>query len=236
MLGLDGKVILVTGGNRGIGAAIVELLDQLGATVVFTSRTGEGGKGFGYQADVTDITQMEALIEKVEAEHGAIYGVVCNAGVTRDKMATNITPDDWDLVIDTNLTGVWNSIQPLLPKMYERKEGSLVLISSIVGEKGNIGQANYAAAKGGVIALGKALALECARYNIRSNVVAPGFVDTDMTKDLNEKVRDVITKQIPMRRFGKPEEIAWAVAYLLSPIASSFVTGEVIAVNGGHHT
>ncbi|MEO1075807.1 MAG: SDR family oxidoreductase, partial [Bacteroidota bacterium] len=129
-----------------------------------------------------------------------------------------------------------NAVKAVLPKMYERKEGSLVFISSIVGERGNIGQANYAASKGAVISLAKALALEGARYGVRANTVAPGFIETDMLKPIPEKVQEKIIRQIPMRRFGKPEEIAWACAFLLSPEAGSFITGETVAVNGGHHT
>ncbi|MEM8556786.1 MAG: SDR family oxidoreductase [Bacteroidota bacterium] len=237
MLGFEDKVVVVTGGNRGIGAAIVALLENLGAKVAYNYRSSPGEAGtLPIQADVTKPDEMAAMMEQVEAELGPVYGVVCNAGITRDGLAPNLTQEDWDQVIDINLTGSWNAVQAALPKMYERKEGALVFISSIVGERGNIGQANYAASKGAVISLAKALALEGARYGVRANTVAPGFIETDMLKPIPEKVQEKIIRQIPMRRFGKPEEIAWACAFLLSPEAGSFITGETVAVNGGHHT
>ncbi len=236
MLGLEGKVIFVSGGNRGLGAAMVEQLVELGAKVAYNYRSSPGNAGMGIKADVTNPEEMGAALAKVEEELGPLYGIVCNAGITRDGLATNIGDDDWNAVIDTNLTGTWNTIKPALKGMYDRGEGALVFISSIVGEKGNIGQANYAASKGAVIALAKALALEGARYGVRANAVAPGFISTDMLKPIPEKVQDKIKRQIPMRRFGNPEEIAWATTFLLSPTASSFITGEVLAVNGGHHT
>ncbi|HCR49904.1 MAG TPA: beta-ketoacyl-ACP reductase [Bacteroidetes bacterium] len=235
MLGLEGKVIFVSGGNRGIGAAIVNLLEEMGAKVAYNYRSGKGEKGTGYVANVTDPEEMTQLMAQIEQDLGPIYGVVCNAGITRDALATKLTTSDWNEVVDTNLTGVWNTIQPNLAGMYERKEGSVVLVSSIVGERGNIGQINYAATKGAVIAMAKTLAQEGARYKVRANVVAPGFIETDMTKPIPEPVKEKIYAQIPMRRFGKPEEIAWAVVYMLSPVASSFVTGHVLSVNGGHY-
>ena len=237
MFGLEDKVIIVTGGNRGIGAAIVGKLEDLGAKVAYNYRSSPGDRGtLPLKADVTSPAEMREMAEQVEDELGPVYGVVCNAGITRDNLAVNISDEDWDAVIDCNLTGSWNAVKAVLDKMYERKEGALVFISSIVGEMGNIGQANYAASKGAVLSLAKALALEGARYGVRANAVAPGFIETDMLKPIPEPVQDKIKKRIPMRRFGTPEEIAWATAFLLSPTASSFITGEVLAVNGGHHT
>ena len=237
MFGLEGKVIFVTGGNRGIGAAIVEILTALGAKVAYTYRSGPGpDAALAIQADVTDPASMATTITRAEAEVGEIYGVVLNAGITKDNLFPNISVDDWYAVIDTNLNGVFNTLHPIVPRLYDRGSGALVFISSIVGEQGNIGQANYAAAKSAIIGLAKTLGLEGARYGVRSNVVAPGFTSTDMIKEIPDKVRDRILAKIPLRRFAEPEEIAWAVSFLLSPVMAGYITGEVISINGGQYT
>lgn len=237
-LGLEDKVVLVTGGNRGIGAAIVSLLEELRTLVAYTYRSDSNGQNgaLAIQADVTDSTAMETVAKKVEQKLGPIYGIVANAGITRDNFFPKLKVDDWDDVIDTNLKGVYNTLMPVIPKMYERREGSIVCITSISGERGNIGQTNYAASKAALIGLTKSLALEAARYGVRANAVAPGFIETDMVNSVPDKVKERILSEIPFRRFGRSEEVAWAVAYLMSPIASSYVSGEVLRVNGGYYT
>lgn len=237
-LGLEDKVVLVTGGNRGIGAAIVSLLEELGAKVAYTyrSHSDRQNQALAISADVTNQAALEAAVEQVEQKLGPIYGIVANAGITRDNFFPKLTRQDWDAAIDTNLNGVYNTLMPVIPKLYERHSGSVVCISSISGERGNIGQTNYAASKAAVIGLTKSLALEAARYDVRVNAVAPGFIETDMLKSVPDKVKQRIMAEIPCRRFGKPEDVAWAVAFLLSPIASSYVTGSVLRVNGAHHT
>lgn len=237
MFGLEDKIILVTGGNRGIGAAIVETLNHLGAKVAYTYRREPGpDAALAIQADVTNPASMAAAINRVESEIGPIYGVVLNAGITKDNLFSNISMADWHAVIDTNLNGVFNTLQPIVPKLYERGSGALVFISSVVGEQGNIGQANYAATKAALIGLAKTLGLEGSRYGVRANVVAPGFTSTDMVKAIPDKVKERILAKIPMRRFAEPEEIGWAVAFLLSPIMAGYITGDVLSVNGGQHT
>jgi acetoacetyl-CoA reductase/3-oxoacyl-[acyl-carrier protein] reductase len=204
--------------------------------VAYTDLATDNPQGLGIVADVTKLESMEAAAQQIEAELGPVYGIVANAGITRDNFFAKLTPLDWDLVINVNLKGVNHTIKPFIEGMYERQAGSIVCISSISGDRGNAGQTNYAATKAAVIGLVKSLAREAARYNIRANAIAPGFINTEMTLAIPDKVRDKITAEIPCRRFGEPADIAWATAYLLSPIASSYVSGEVLRVNGAHHT
>jgi acetoacetyl-CoA reductase len=237
-LGLENQVILVTGGNRGIGSAIVNLLLELGSKVAYTYRSHHSPQlgTLAIPADVTNQTAMVEVAEQVENELGAIYGIVANAGITKDNFFPKLTSTDWDAVMDTNVKGVYNTLTPIIPKMYERRAGSVVCISSISGEQGNLGQTNYAASKAAVIGFTKSLAREAAKYGVRVNAVSPGFIETEMLNPISEKVKQRILSEIPLSRFGKPEEVAWAVAFLLSPLASSYITGTVLRVNGAHHT
>jgi acetoacetyl-CoA reductase/3-oxoacyl-[acyl-carrier protein] reductase len=236
MLGLEDKVIVVTGGNHGIGAAIVEVLEDFGAKVAYNYRKEPGPRGsLAEKVDVTDAAGMAKFIDRVEQELGPIYGVVPNAGVIKDNLITRMPDEDWHFILDVNLTGAYNTVKPAMPKLYERKEGAIVFISSLGGQRGNVGQANYAASKAGVIGLSQTLCLESARYGVRVNVVAPGYTATDIIKGIPEKVEQVLLKQIPLHRFADPKEMAWVVGFLLSPIASSYITGQVIGVNGGQY-
>ncbi|MGK7945715.1 MAG: SDR family NAD(P)-dependent oxidoreductase, partial [Microcystaceae cyanobacterium] len=182
-LGLEDKVIVVTGGNRGIGAAIAKFLQDLGAKVAFTDvNVDQAPEGIlGIKADVTDLSSMEAAAQEIKEKLGTVYGVVANAGITRDNFFAKLKPEDWDAVLNVNLKGVAYSVKPFIEGMYENNEGSVVAISSISGERGNLGQTNYSATKAGVIGMMKSLAREGARYKVRANAVAPGFIDTEMT-------------------------------------------------------
>jgi acetoacetyl-CoA reductase/3-oxoacyl-[acyl-carrier protein] reductase len=234
MFDLENRVIIVTGGNRGIGDAIVKALEVIGAKVAYINNTSQGNsKSLHIKADVTSLPEMEKAMKIVESELGDIYGVVCNAGIIRDGFLHKSTMQQWNDVIDVNLNGVYNTVRPIINKLYQRKKGSVVFISSIVGESGNLGQTNYAASKAAIIGFAKSLAKEAARHNVRSNVVAPGFTNTSMTSNIPETVKKKIIADIPLGRFAEAEEIAWVVVFLLSPKFSSYITGEVVRVNGG---
>ncbi|MFP1630862.1 acetoacetyl-CoA reductase [Zhengella sp. ZM62] len=236
------KVAIVTGGSRGIGAAISMALKEAGYTVAanyagndeaaakFSSETGIKT----YKWSVADYEACQAGIAKVEEELGPVAVLVNNAGITRDSMFHRMTPQMWKEVIDTNLTGVFNMTHNVWPGMRDRKFGRVITISSINGQKGQAGQANYSAAKAGDIGFTRALAQEGARAGITVNVVAPGYIATDMVMAVPEKVRESIIGQIPVGRLGEPEEIARCVAFLASDDAG-FITGATISANGGQY-
>lgn len=241
---LQGEIALVTGASRGIGRAIAERLAGEGAKVVGTA-TSEAGRDaiaawlepMGGQArvlNVTDAAASEALVEEVGKAIGPITVLVNNAGVTRDTLLLRMKDEDWDAVVATDLTSVFRLSRLVLRGMMKAKKGRIVSIGSVVGSMGNPGQANYCAAKAGVIGFSKSLAREIGSRGITVNVVAPGFIDTDMTKDLGEAARTALLGQVPVGRLGSPADIAAAVAFLASPEAG-YITGETLHVNGGMH-
>jgi acetoacetyl-CoA reductase len=236
------RVALVTGGSRGIGAAISTALKEAGYTVAATyAGNDEAAKNFTdstgiktYKWNVGSYEESKAGIEKVESDLGPIEVVVANAGITRDAPFHKMTPEQWHEVIDTNLTGVFNTVHPIWPGMRERKFGRIVVISSINGQKGQFAQVNYAATKAGDIGIIKSLAQEGARAGITANAICPGYIGTDMVMAVPEKVRESIIAQIPAGRLGEPEEIARAVVFLVADDAS-FINGSTITANGGQY-
>ena len=243
MIDLTGRVAVVTGASRGIGRAIATRLAAQGATVVAAARgdnaagtaeeiTTAGGKAEAAAVDVGDTATVEALVSGTLARHGRIDILVNNAGITKDQLMLRMKRDDWDSVIATNLTGTFALTQAVLKPMIRQKGGRIICISSVVGQSGNAGQANYAASKAGIIGFAKAVAQEVASRNITVNVVAPGMVDTDMTRAITETTRDEWASRIPLKRLGTPDDIAAAVCFLASDEAA-YITGQVLAVNGG---
>ena len=233
----------MTGASRGIGRAIAERLAAGGATVVCVARganaeatvaaiTGNGGKAEAIGADVTDAAAVEALIKTVVDRHGKLDILISNAGITRDQLMLRMKRSDWDEVLATNLTASFTLCQAALKPMIRARAGRIVAISSVVGQMGNAGQANYAASKAGLIGFCKSLAREVASRNVTVNVVAPGLIETDMTKAITETAKTDWSAQIPLGRMGSPADIAAAVCFLASDEAS-YITGQVLAVNGG---
>jgi 3-oxoacyl-[acyl-carrier protein] reductase len=232
---LEGKVALVTGASRGIGHAIAEELAKHGARVVGTATSEAGLKnipGTGKVLNVRDAAQTDALVESIQKELGEIQILVNNAGITRDNLALRMKDADWDEVIETNLRGVFRLSRAVMRGMMKARWGRIINITSVVGASGNPGQANYAAAKAGVVGMTKSLARELGSRNITVNCVAPGFIDTDMTRALSDEQRKGLLEHIPLGRLGTPQDVAAAVAYLASP-GGGYVTGSVLHVNGG---
>ncbi len=239
---LSGEIALVTGASRGIGAAIASRLSSDGARVIGTATTAAGALrisenlaahgGRGAVLDVVSQESIDALIADIESKEGPI-GILCNnAGITRDTLLLRMKQEDWDAVVQTNLASVFRLSKAVLRGMMKARKGRIISIASIVGLTGNPGQANYAAAKAGIIGFTKSLAREVGSRNITANVIAPGFVDTDMTRALNDGQRATLSAQIPLGRLGQPADIAAAVAFLASSEAE-YITGETLHVNGG---
>ena len=232
---LEGKVAVVTGASRGIGHAIAEELAKQGAKVVGTSTSAEGAAkvpGVGKVLNVRDAGAVDSFMEEVQKQVGDIAILVNNAGITKDNLALRMKDADWDAVMEINLRAVFRLSRAVMRGMMKARWGRIINVTSVVGALGNAGQANYAAAKAGVAGMTKALARELASRNITVNCVAPGFIDTDMTRALPESAREALLTQIPLGRLGAVEDVAAAVAYLASP-AASYVTGTVLHVNGG---
>ncbi len=239
---LSGKIALVTGASRGIGKAIAEALAAQGATVIGTATSESGAAaiseylaasgGKGLALNVTDKASVEESLKAIADEFGGIDILINNAGITRDNLLMRMKEDEWQDIIDTNLSSIFTLSKAVLRGMMKKRYGRIVNVGSVVGSSGNAGQANYAAAKAGVIGFSKSMAREVASRGITINVVAPGFIDTDMTKALTDDQREAIFKDIPANRLGAPEEIASTVAFLVSD-GAAYITGETIHVNGG---
>lgn len=243
-MNLDSEIALVTGASRGIGKAIAQELGRRGATVVGTATTNNGAqsisryldeagcKGQGMVLDVSQAASIDEVLKSIVEQYGAVSILVNNAGITRDNLLMRMKDDEWNDIITTNLTSVFRLSRACLKGMTKARKGRIITISSVVGLSGNPGQTNYSAAKAGVIGFSKSLAREIGSRNITVNVVAPGFIDTDMTRQLPDDQRASLEQQIPLNRLGGVEDIAYAVAFLASPEAG-YITGETLHVNGG---
>ena len=239
-----GRVVLVTGASRGIGSAIAQAFSRTGSRVIGTATTEGGAKaisealagtGKGVMFDVTDAAAADALIQSIVKDEGKIDILVNNAGITRDTLSMRMTDENWNAVLEADLTGAFRLVRAALRPMMRARYGRIVNLASVVGVTGNAGQANYAAAKAGLIAMSRSVAREVAARSITVNCVAPGFIETDMTKTIPEAMRETLLKEIPAQRFGKPEDIAQAVLFLASD-AASYITGAVLHTNGGLYT
>jgi len=232
---LENRIALITGASRGIGHAIAEQLAKDGAKVIGTSTSEEGAKkvpGTGMVLDVRDPARIESVVNEIQKQHGDIAILVNNAGITRDNLALRMKDAEFDEVIDTNLRAVFRLSRAVMRGMMKARWGRIVNVTSVVGASGNAGQANYAAAKAAVAGMTRSLARELGSRNITVNCVAPGFIDTDMTRALSDEQKKALLGQIPLGRLGAPRDVAAAVAYLASP-AAGYVTGTVLHVNGG---
>lgn len=241
---LEGEIALVTGASRGIGMAIARTLGSRGAFVIGTATTDAGAErignalaeadieGFGAALDVADSESVSALFERLEADSRNPSVLINNAGITRDNLLARMSEDEWEAVLNTDLTSLFRVCRASVRHLMKSRRGRIINITSVVGATGNAGQSNYAAAKAGIIGFTRALARELAGRGITVNAVAPGFIDTDMTAALPDKQRERLLAGIPMKRLGTPEDVAAAVAFLASP-AAAYITGETLHVNGG---
>ncbi|MDP2470640.1 MAG: 3-oxoacyl-ACP reductase FabG [Candidatus Palauibacterales bacterium] len=238
---LEGQVAVVTGGSRGIGRAIALELSRAGASVAVVARSEKRaqdtvdaleGRGAAFGCDVADASRCADLVQAAEERLGPISILVNNAGITRDNVLVRMKDEDWDAVMSTNLRGAFNTTRAVARGMMKRRSGRIINIASVVGLTGNRGQANYAASKAGLVGFTKSVAQELAARGVLANVVAPGFIETDMTAELPDEAREALLGRIPLERFGAPEDVAGAVRFLAGP-AASYMTGQVLVVDGG---
>ena len=245
---LEGKNAIITGGSRGIGKGIAKVFAEHGANVAFTYNSSAesanaladelsklGVKAKAYQSNAASFKEAEQLIKDVAEDFGSIDILINNAGITKDNLLMRMSEEDFDKVIEVNLKSIFNMTKAVLRTMLKQRKGSIINMSSVVGVTGNAGQANYAASKSGIIGFSKSMAQELGSRNIRTNVIAPGFIETEMTEKLDEKVVDGWRQAIPLKRGGSPEDIANACVFLGSEL-SSYITGQVLHVDGGMHT
>jgi len=245
-MNLDGQIALVTGASRGIGRAVAHRLGAEGATIVGTATSEDGARriddelaqqglrGTGMRLDVAQTTSVDEVLKGINEQFGAVSILVNNAGITRDNLLLRMKDDEWETILNVNLSSVYRLSKACLRGMMRARHGRIISITSVVGILGNAGQSNYAAAKAGIVGFSKSLAREVGSRGITVNAVAPGFIDTDMTRALPDEQREALLRQIPLGRLGLPAEVAEAVCFLASP-AAAYITGETLHVNGGMH-